>query len=345
MRDRLSYKKAGVDIETADAAKELMAVSLETDDTRVLNRIGAFATLLDGRFPDYEYPVLVIKTEEPGSKQKLAFEYNRIQSICFDLVNHLINDITVMGARPLSVQDTIICDHLEKETVSEIVSSIARACREQDCVLTGGETSEQPGVIKDGGYVLAASIIGVVEKSGIIDGSKIAEDDAVLAVASNGPHTNGYSLIRALIDRDPHILDSNIEGETFLRAILRPHKCYYQDFRGLFYFPEIHGLAHVTGGGIEGNLKRILPAHVASVIDLDAIRILPIFKAIREAGNIDQPDMLRTFNLGVGMVMVVAKGAVEQVQKHLSGKGCDNYLIGTITRGNGEVNLRGRLNW
>ncbi|MBW2621566.1 MAG: phosphoribosylformylglycinamidine cyclo-ligase [Deltaproteobacteria bacterium] len=345
MVDRLSYKKAGVDIDTADSAKKAMASSLETTDTRVLNRIGAFATLLDARFPDYEHPVLVIKTEEPGSKQKLAFQYNHVRSICFDLVNHLINDIIVMGAKPLSVQDIIICDHLDKDTVSRIVASIAEACREQDCVLTGGETSEQPGVITDGGYVLGASVIGVVEKSGIIDGLKIEDGDAVLAVASNGVHTNGYSLIRALIARRPDILDLSIGEDTFLETILRPHKCYYQAFRGLFDIPEVHGIAHITGGGIEGNLHRILPSGLTAVIDLSEIRILPIFKAIREAGNIDQADMMRTFNLGVGMIVVAAQEAVTKIQKHLSGRGCGCHPIGAIKKEDGTTIFHGRLNW
>lgn len=195
MKEQLSYEKAGVNIEVADAAKRAMAKSLETTDKRILNKIGVFATLFDGTFPGYKHPVLVLKTEEPGSKQKLAFQYNRVSPICYDMVNHLINDIVVMGATPLAVQDAIICGKLEKEVVTQIVNSISEACREQDCVLTGGETSEQPGIIEPGIYILTASIVGVVEKSKVIDGSKIRKGDLVLAVASNGPHTNGYSLI------------------------------------------------------------------------------------------------------------------------------------------------------
>jgi phosphoribosylformylglycinamidine cyclo-ligase len=162
MKEQLSYEKAGVNIEVADATKGAMAKSLETTDRRVLNRIGVFASLFDGRFPEYEHPVLVLKTEEPGSKQKLAIQYNRALSIGYDIVNHLINDIIVMGAKPLAVQDVIICGKLEKEVVNQIVESISNACRDQDCVLTGGETSEQPGVIEAGTYILTASIIGVV---------------------------------------------------------------------------------------------------------------------------------------------------------------------------------------
>jgi phosphoribosylformylglycinamidine cyclo-ligase len=345
MKERFSYKKAGVNIEVADAAKKAMAKSLETTNKRVLNKIGAFASLFDGAFPEYEHPVLVLKTEEPGSKQKLAFQYNRVSSICYDMINHLINDIIVMGTRPLAVQDAIICGKLEKEIVNQIVDAISKACREQDCVLIGGETSEQPGVIEAGSYILTASIVGVVEKSSIIDGSKIAEGDLVLAVASNGLHTNGYSLVRALIAQKPEIIEMQVGKETFLNAILKPHKCYYQSFRDLFDLPELHGIAHITGGGIEGNLNRILPEDLNAVIDLNKIQVLPIFKMIRDIGNIKDSDMMRTFNMGVGMTIVAKKTAIERIRKHLSEKGCDNYVIGEIGRGEKKVVYRGKLNW
>ena len=345
MNERFSYKKAGVNIEVADAAKKAMAKSLETTNERVLNKIGAFASLFDGAFPEYEHPILVLKTEEPGSKQKLAFQYNRVSSICYDMVNHLINDIIVMGARPLAVQDAVICGKLEKEIVNQIVESISKACREQGCVLIGGETSEQPGVIEAGTYILTSSIVGVVEKSKIIDGSKIVEGDLVLAVASNGLHTNGYSLIRALIAQKPEIVEMLVNKESFLNDILKPHKCYYQSFRDLFDLKELHGIAHITGGGIEGNLNRILPENLNAVIDLNKIHILPIFKMIRKRGNIKDSDMLRTFNMGVGMTIVAKKTAIEGIRKHLSEKGCDNYVIGEIARGEKKVVYRGKLNW
>ena len=224
-----------------DDNQQVMANSLETTDKRVFNKIGAFASLFDGTFPEYEHPVLVLKMEEPGSKQKLAFQYNRISSICYDLINHLINDIIVLGATPLVVQDVIICGKLEKAVVTQIVDSLSRACGEQGCVLTGGETSEQPGVIEAGTYVLAASIVGVVEKSKIIDGAKIAKGDSILAVASNGLHTNGYSLVRALMAQKPEIIEMQVGEDSFLDAILKPHKCYYQSFRDWFNLSELHG--------------------------------------------------------------------------------------------------------
>jgi len=345
MKEPLSYKKAGVDLDAAYAAKKGMAKTLETSDPRVLNRIGPFASLYDASFPEYEHPVLVLKMEEPGSKQKLALEQGRIKSICYDLVNHLVNDIIVMGARPLSVQDVIICGKLEKEVVQGLVASLADACREQDCALTGGETSEQPGVVDEGTYVLAASIVGVVEKAKIIDGSKIEEGDVVLAVASNGLHTNGYSLVRALMAERPEIAGMQVAEGSFMDAIMRPHKCYYKSVRGLFEMPELHGMAHITGGGIQGNLNRILPPKLDAVIDRSKLEVPPVFKLIREMGGVDDADMLRTFNMGVGLTIVTAERAVASVRRHLSEGGCESCVIGHITSGTGQVRCQGELRW
>lgn len=345
MKDSLSYEKAGVDIRVADAAKKAMARSLETADKRVLNRIGAFASLFEASFPGFQEPVLVVKTEEPGSKQKLAFQHGRVSSICCDLIHHLVNDIIVMGATPLVVQDAIICGKLDKPVVNRIVESMSQACREQGCVLTGGETSEQPGVIEPGIYILVAHIIGVVERAKIIDGAKIAKGDCVLAVASNGLHTNGYSLVRALMAQRPEIMDARVGEESFLDAILRPHLCYYQGFRGLSDLPGLHGLAHITGGGIEGNLNRILPEGLNAAIDLGQIRPLPIFKLIRDMGNVPMADMMRTFNMGVGMTIVAAPAAVETICRHLQAQGHSSYKIGEIVPGEQKVVYSGRVNW
>ncbi len=345
VEEKFSYKQAGVDIDTADAAKQAMARSLETADRRVLNKLGAFASLFDGSFPGYREPVLVLKMEEPGSKQKLAIEHGHAKSLCYDLINHLVNDIIVMGATPLAVQDVIVCGKLEKQVVTELVGSMAAACREQGCALVGGETSEQPGVLGAGTYVLAASILGVVEKAKVVDGSKIAKGDVVMAVASNGLHTNGYSLVRALMSRRPEIAEVMVGGESFLEVILRPHRCYYQALRGLFDLPELHGMAHITGGGIEGNLNRILPVGLDAAVDLGAIRILPIFRIIRDMGNVDDADMLRTFNMGVGMTLVVGASAVEAVQRHLAANGCEGYAIGRIVDGGQRVVYGGRPAW
>jgi phosphoribosylformylglycinamidine cyclo-ligase len=345
MSENLSYKKSGVDIDVADETKKAIAKCLDSGDSRVLNRIGAFASLVDGRFEGYTHPVLVLKTEEPGSKQKLAFQYGRISSICYDLINHLINDIIVMGAEPVYVQDCIICGKIEPDVVKELVNSMSAACREQGCTLVGGETSEQPGVVEASVNILSASIVGVVDKEQIVDGSKISKDDVVLAAASNGVHTNGYSLIRALIDRKPEILKMQVDKENFFDTIMRPHKCYYQEFRGLWGMYGLHGLAHITGGGIQGNLNRILPADFDAFVDKASIRIPKIFNVIRNLGGVSDADMLRTFNMGVGMAIVCEPSAVKDIQMHLDKYECECYQIGQIIEGTGKVSYKGELKY
>lgn len=344
----LSYAAAGVDIAAADAAKEAMAASLETNDRRVLNRLGAFATLFDASFPGYRHPVLVLKTEEPGSKQKLALAHDRVESLCHDLVNHLVNDIIVMGAHPLSVQDAIICGHLDGPIVNRLVAGLAEACRAQGCSLTGGETSEQPGVLDEGTYILVANAVGVVERDQIIDGARITAGDQVIAVASNGLHTNGYSLVRALLAREPALASVDVEGEPFLDVILRPHRPYYAAIRDLFTDEGLHGLAHITGGGIEGNLRRIIPTTLQARIDLAALRPPAVFGVIRERGGVDDADMLRTFNLGAGLIIVAAPDATGAISAHLAAQGYESRVIGAIGAGQADqprVAFDGALAW
>ncbi len=338
-----TYASAGVDIDNADATKREMARSLQTSDARVLNSIGAFATLFDGHFPQYQHPVLVLKSEEPGSKQKLAFAHGRYESVCYDLVNHLINDIIVMGAHPLSMQDVIVCGKLEKDVITRVVDGMASACREQECTLTGGETSEQPGVVPEGTYILTASVVGVAEKDQIVDGTTIAAGDSVVAVASNGLHTNGYTLVRALLDAQSDLADADVDGESFLDAILRPHKCYYRAIRDLYASDAMRGMAHITGGGVRDNLSRVLPNHLDAQVDLGAIDILPVFKTLYKRGQLDPADMMRTFNMGVGLALVVADEHRDSVINHLKQHDCHAYPIGTIVEGSKQVQFSGSL--
>lgn len=344
-KNPLSYAEAGVNIAEADAAKEQMESMLKNNDKRVMNQVGAFASLFDGRFPGYKHPVLVLKTEEPGTKQKLAIDNGKVESICQDLTNHLIDDIIVMGATPLSMQDCIVCGKLEKNVITRIVQGMANACKAQGCILTGGETSEQPGVVPAGTYILSASVVGIVEKSKIIDGSKIKKGDTVLAIASNGLHTNGYSLARRLMERNPAFAKQKVEGITFLEAILKPHTCYFHAVRGLFGNAALHGMAHITGSGIEGNLERILPKKINAEIDLSKIQILPIFKAIRDEGDVSDAEMMRTYNMGVGLTVVVDAKKAASIRTHIQGKGYTCYEIGTIVSGTGKVTFTNALKW
>lgn len=340
----LSYSEAGVDIAYTDTIKKEMARHLETEDKRVLNKMGAFASLYDIHFPTMKEPVLVLKSEEPGSKQKLAMEYGYTESVCHDMINHLVNDIIVMGAKPLAVLDTIVCGNAEKDTIKSLVKGIADACKDNDCSLVGGETSIQPLVVDAGVYVLTSSIAGIVEKKNVIDGSAIQDGDVVLAVASNGLHTNGYSLVRMLMDRMPQIKLDKIEGMTFIEQIMKPHTPYYKAVKGLFGKNLLHGMAHITGGGIEGNLGRVIPDGLTAEIDLSKIRLLPVFKYIRQNGNISDEEMLHTFNCGVGLNIVVGEKDAAAVVRHIS-EYYDCYEIGKIYRGEEKVEFINRLEW
>lgn len=342
--DGLSYSKAGIDITYTDTIKKEMAKHLETKDNRVLNGLGPFASLYDIRFPNIENPVLVLKSEEPGSKQKLAMEYGYTESICHDMINHLVNDIVVMGATPLAVLDTIVCGNAEKDTIKTLVKGVSDACKENECSLVGGETSIQPLVVDSGVYVLTSSIAGIVEKSKVIDGSAIEAGDVVLAIASNGLHTNGYSLVRLLMDKMPQIKLDKIDGLTFIEQIMKPHTPYYKAIKGLFDKNVIRGMAHITGGGIEGNLSRVIPDGLSAKIDLSKLRILKIFQYIRNSGNISDEEMLRTFNCGVGFNIVVNPKDKVEVMNHIN-RFYDCYEIGTIETGNSKVEFVNRINW
>jgi len=345
MPENLSYAEAGVDLDVTDAAKREMAKSVDAGDSRVLNRLGAFASLLEGRFGDLKHPILVFKTDEPGSKQKLAFELGRGPAIAYDLVNHLINDVIVMGAVPLYVQDCIVCGAIDPETVTGLVSHMAAACREQGCVLVGGETSVQPDVVAAGVYVLSASAIGVVDEEKIIDGSTITEGDVVVGVASNGLHTNGYTLVRRLLAEAPSLKNQPIGDDTFIDVAMRPHRCYYKAARGLFGHAGLKGLAHITGGGIQDNLCRILPAGLDALIDLAALAVPEVFRIIRKAGNVPDADMLRTFNMGVGLTLVCSPDAVHEMTTHLAAHNCATCQIGEIVKGSRQVKFRGAVAW
>lgn len=348
---RDDYEIAGVSITTANKAKEEFKEIVSKHRTGIcnpINRVGAFASLIDIDLSGFAHPVFVMKSEEPGSKQLLAIDNNRVESIAYDLINHLVNDIIVMGAIPCAVLDTIICGKFQKEIILRLVKAINEACRENDCVLVGGETSEQPGVLPVGGYVLQASVLGVVEKGMIVDGSTIKEGDAVIALASNGLHTNGYSLARKLMNDNKELASKDVLGESFLDAILKPHTPYIKAVRLLIdaIGKDLHGMAHITGGGIHDNLIRILGEGICAEIDLSKIVIPKIFSVIREYGAISDEVMLSTFNTGVGLIAVVDSNVADNAVTRLNSNGFNVYRIGVIRR-NGEraVRFTGRLNW
>ncbi|WP_239984854.1 phosphoribosylformylglycinamidine cyclo-ligase [Sporolactobacillus pectinivorans] len=331
LEHEISYKAAGVDIAQTDEIKRGMSEQLRTEDTRVLNRLGAFASLYDLQFDEIKHPVLVLKVEEPGSKQKLAFEYGYIESLCHDMINHLVNDIIVMGARPMAVLDVIVSGQSDDQVIHSLVKGMSDACKDNNCSLVGGETSIQPGIIKDGTSVLTSSVAGIVDKENIIDGSHIKEGDVVIALASNGIHTNGYSLVRYLMEKKPDILKQKIDDHTFIESIMAPHTSYCRGVQEALEVGGISGMAHITGGGIEGNLSRVIPDGLSAKIDLSRIKTLPLFKLLKQWGNIDDPEMLRTFNCGVGMVIVCAKNKQSEIEKAIK-KYSQCYAIGDIKK-------------
>jgi phosphoribosylformylglycinamidine cyclo-ligase len=345
MNEQLNYKQSGVDIDVANSLKKELKTLLKTEDPRVLNGVGAFGALYSIAFPEMANPVLVLKTEEPGSKQLLAFQHDRFESIGHDMINHLINDCIVMGARPLAVQDAIICGKLEKDKVKRMIAGINDACRAQGCTLTGGEISEQPAVIEAGRYILTSSIVGIVDRADLIDGSAIRPGDAIIGVESSGLHTNGFSLVRKLLEKKPDLAGRPVNGKSFIDLVLEPHRCYYSHVKDLFGRKLIRGMAHITGGGIQENLDRILPSSVDASVDLGAYRIPPIFAAIRREGNMSDDEMLRTFNLGVGLAIVCAQADAKAVLGHLNKNGVPAYVIGETVKGEGRVNTFGSLRW
>lgn len=334
----MDYKSTGVDIDSSNSLKTDFRTMLGTADSRVLNQVGAFASLYDFATLQIKDPVIVTKTEEPGSKQLLAFELDMYESICFDMINHLVNDCIMCGSHPLIVQDCIVCGKLENDKVKRMVRAMREACTGNNCILVGGETSVQPGVIPEGTYILSSSIVGVVERANIIDGSKIREGDNVLAIESSGPHTNGYTLIREVMKIFPQIK----QDIKFMSAIMAPHRPYYNVLRN--YYSNIRGMAHITGGGIAENLDRVIPSGLCADIDLSKIQILEVFKTIKSIGDVPYADMLRTFNLGVGVALVVNPDLTDFLIEKLS-YFFKTYKIGGIVKGDRPVTFHNELNW
>src|SRR6185369_14643343 len=292
-----------------------------------------FGGMFDGAFPSLKQPVLVASADGVGTKLKIAFATGVHNTVGRDLVNHCVNDILVQGARPLFFLDYIATGQLSPDVVASIVEGVTNGCSENGCVLLGGETAEMPGFYKDGEYDIAGFIVGVVDREKIIDGKTIAAGDVLLALPSAGLHTNGYSLARKLFfDVAPYNPDTQIDelGMTAGEALLLPHLSYLNPLDGLLNRGVIKGQAHITGGGLTDNIPRILPEGTAVRIEKGSWPIPPLFELLRQLGNVSQSEMYRTFNMGVGMVIVCARGDVDAIETHLR----ECYRIGTVVSGN-----------
>ncbi len=315
----VDYRAAGVDIAAAERAlDEVKGLIQQTFTSEVLRDVGLFGGFFDARFPAYRHPVLVASTDGVGTKLLIAIYSGIHHTIGEDLVNHCVNDILSCGARPLFFLDYFATGKLEEAVVVEVLRGIARACREHHCALLGGETAEMPSMYAEGHYDLAGTIVGIVEKERILDGSTIVAGDLLVGLRSSGLHTNGYSLARAVLLKH-YRLDQVVPelGETLAEALLTVHRSYYHLIAPLLERGWIKGIAHVTGGGILGNVQRILPKGLSAEIRWGSWEIPPIFTLIQRLGAVSDEEMRRVFNLGIGMLLVVAPEHVEKVLQQL----------------------------
>jgi phosphoribosylformylglycinamidine cyclo-ligase len=307
----ISYADAGVSIDNANrAVAKIREYARATFNERTLTEIGSFGGMFSGAFPDIAEPVLVASADGVGTKLKLAFETGIHNTVGADLVNHCVNDILVQGARPLFFLDYFATGKLEPDVTASVVEGMARACKENGCVLLGGETAEMPDFYPPGEYDLAGFIVGVVDKAKVIDGKSIVPGDAVLGIPSNGLQTNGYSLARKLFfEVGGYKVDSYIGelGTTVGEALLAPHQSFLPQIGPLLDSVVIKGLAHITGGGFLENIPRILPEGVSVEINRGSWPELPIFGLMQRLGNVSDQEMFRTFNMGIGMIVIASQ--------------------------------------
>jgi len=337
-KKKKAYASAGVDVDLGNRLKkQLQSLVKQTHGPRVLGRIGGFGGLFRASFPGMREPVLVASIDGVGTKLKIAFALNKHDTVGADLVNHCVNDIAVLGARPLFFLDYIGCGKLDPSVFQQLLRGLSHACRFAGCALIGGETAQLPGMYRKGEYDLAGCIIGVVDRRSIIDGKKIRPGDLILGLESAGLHTNGYSLARQILFRKMRLkVTSRLPGpvKTVGQELLRVHRN-YQPLLANIPSGLIKGLAHITGGGLIDNLPRILPANCDAVIETKNWRVPSIFQILQQNGDIDPREMYQVFNMGIGMAAIVSQRDAEGVKAMLKAK-----RIGHIERGIGRVRLK-----
>jgi phosphoribosylformylglycinamidine cyclo-ligase len=337
----ITYADAGVDISSGDRAKQRIKYLAQRTFTRnVLSEIGGFGGLFKLDVARYKQPVLVSSADGVGTKLKIAFELGIHHTVGADLVNHCVNDIALQGAVPLFFLDYLATGALDGEVAEKIVTGLADACRANGCALIGGETAQMPGFYPDGEYDLAGFIVGVVDREKLITGSEIKAGDILIGLPSTGLHTNGYSLARKLFFETAGYRAEqyvNALKEKAGAALMKTHRSYLHAIQKLTAADLVVGMAHITGGGITENLPRILPKGLAACVNLGSWPVLPIFEHLRELGNVEQDEMLRTFNMGIGLIAVIpaekynrAKGILERANEK-------SYLIGKIQKGDRKV--------
>lgn len=337
MNTSLSYRDAGVDIDAGDQLVEsIKPFAKRTMRPEVLGDLGGFGALVEIS-KKYKNPVLVSGTDGVGTKLKLAFDWDKHDTVGIDLVAMSVNDILVQGAEPLFFLDYFACGKLDVARATDVIKGIAQGCEESGCALIGGETAEMPGMYPEGEYDLAGFAVGVVEKERVINGRSIKTGDIVLGLASNGAHSNGYSLVRKIIARDNPDLDAEFDnGKTLRETIIAPTRLYVKPILATLEKFTVKGMAHITGGGITENVPRILPENTVAQIDAKAWTLPKLFQWLQQAGNVETQEMYRTFNCGIGMVVVVAEEDADAVQAFLTEQGETVYRLGKIRERNGD---------
>lgn len=330
----LSYKSAGVDIDAGNKLVErIKEVTKRTRRPEVISGLGGFGALC--KLPSgYKSPILVSGTDGVGTKLKLAIELENHAGIGIDLVAMCVNDLVVCGAEPLFFLDYYATGKLNIDVAAEVITGIAEGCELAGCALVGGETAEMPGMYQGEDYDLAGFCVGVVEESEIIDGNSVHVGDTLVAIDSSGPHANGYSLIRKILEvssTDPRTVQ--LDGESLAEALLRPTRIYVKPVLDLIRECKVHAIAHITGGGLLENIPRVLPSGLVASIDADSWQLPPVFKWLQEQGNVEQGEMYRTFNCGIGMVICVPANEVDNALTILHQAGESARVIGKIDKG------------
>ncbi len=333
----MKYSDSGVDIDAGnEVVRRIKQMARSTFTPQVLSQIGSFGGLFRLDTAQYRDPVLVASADGVGTKLKVAFMARRHDTVGADLVNHCVNDVLVQGAEPLFFLDYLATGALEPDVAEQIVSGVARGCRENGCALLGGETAEMPGFYAAGEYDIAGFIVGVVDRARVIDGARVQAGDALIGLPSSGLHTNGYSLARRIVfdtlhlDVDDHVAEI---GATVADALLAPHRSYLGDIRPLLGSGSIKAMAHITGGGITENLPRVLPPEVAGRIDTGAWEVPPLFRWLAKSGGVPDADMRRTFNMGIGLIVVSSASDIPALLPKLP----EARVIGEVISGTGVL--------
>jgi len=348
-RPSYSYRDAGVDIDAANVAlSQIKELVRKTYNDQVLCDIGTFGAMFQPDLAGMEEPVLVSSVDGVGTKLKIAFMANKHDTVGIDLVSHCVNDILVQGAKPLFFLDYFAVGRLNPDVVVDVLRGLSNGCRYAGCALIGGETAEMPDMYQPGEYDLAGTIVGIVDRKKIIDGSTIQPGDAIIGLPSTGLHTNGYSLARKLTFEVAGLkLDDPMPytGRTVLDALMEPHVSYARLMQVVMKVVQVRGMAHITGGGITENLPRILPKGLAAEIDLGSWIVPGIFRFLHETGNVTQDEMLRTFNMGQGLLFVVPPEHADKALETLELTNQQGTVVGRVIEGDGRVHYKGTLRY